>query len=178
MSVFSRLPALGALRGLPGRPLTLTIAQRGMGGGGPRTMDITASRWQWHKFKDMLHFYVMLGAIPLTALVFAVNVFIGPAQLAPTPEDYTPKHWEYHRHPISRFLARYFYTSHQEDYEKYLHFIYEENEKKQMRLIEKKVKQLMAEREDTRAHFYRPILTKYHKKVKEEYEEMQHERGF
>lgn len=61
---------------------------------------------------------------------------------------------------------------------KFLHFVYEEEEKRQMRLIEKKVKQLMAEREDTQAHYYRPILTKYHKWVREEYDKIQHERGF
>ncbi|KAK7074407.1 NADH dehydrogenase [ubiquinone] 1 beta subcomplex subunit 5, mitochondrial, partial [Halocaridina rubra] len=70
--------------------------QREMGGHGPRKMNITPSRWQWHKFKDMFHFYVMLGAIPLGALTLAVNIFIGPAKLAPHPEDSVPKYWEYY----------------------------------------------------------------------------------
>lgn len=64
---------------------------------GPRLMPITPSRFQWHKFKDLFHLYVMVGAIPLTALIFYTNVFIGPAQLTETPEDYVPKHWEYYR---------------------------------------------------------------------------------
>lgn len=67
-----------------------------MGHGGPRKMVITPSRWQWHKYKDMLHFYTMLGLIPLGSLVFLINVFVGPAKLAPIPEDYTPKNWEYY----------------------------------------------------------------------------------
>lgn len=64
---------------------------------GPRLMTITPSRMQWHKFKDMLHFYVMLGVIPITAIVFYTNVFIGPATLTEAPADYEPKHWEFHR---------------------------------------------------------------------------------
>jgi len=60
-------------------------------------MFITPSRFQWNKTKDMVHFYVMLGVIPVGLLVFYTNVFIGPATLSPIPENYSPKHWEYHR---------------------------------------------------------------------------------
>ncbi|XP_053646163.1 NADH dehydrogenase [ubiquinone] 1 beta subcomplex subunit 5, mitochondrial isoform X1 [Cherax quadricarinatus] len=155
----------------------LFMIQREMGGHGPRKMVITPSRWQWHKFKDMLHFYFMLGVIPLGTLVFLVNIFIGPAKLSPIPEGYIPKNWEYYPHPISRFLARYLYTSHQQDYEKYLHFMYEEKEKQQMRLLEKKIRTLMAERGDSQAMFYRPILTKYHRYVREEYDRLEHTTG-
>jgi NADH dehydrogenase (ubiquinone) 1 beta subcomplex subunit 5 len=105
------------------------IQARGMSGHGPKLMDMQPSRFQWHKFKDTLHFYVMLGLIPVTAIVFYANVFIGPATLTETPEGYVPKHWEFHRHPITRFLARYIYPSPQQEYEKHCHMLYEENEK-------------------------------------------------
>lgn len=71
-------------------------------------------RWQWHKFKDMFHYYLMVGLIPVGAIIFYTNVFIGPAQLTPIPEGYEPKHWEYHRHPITRFIARYIHSSPQQ----------------------------------------------------------------
>lgn len=58
---------------------------------------IQPSRWQWNKFKDLFHFYVMLGAIPAGLVIFYSNVFIGPATLSEIPEDYVPKHWEYYR---------------------------------------------------------------------------------
>lgn len=74
------------------------------GGHGPREFVITPSRFQWDKFKDTLHFFVMLGVIPITAIVLYVNVFIGPATLTPIPEGYTPKHWEYHRVSDYMFL--------------------------------------------------------------------------
>lgn len=37
------------------------------------------------------------------------------------------------QHPITRFLARYVYNSHQQEYEKNLHRLYEEDEKQKMR---------------------------------------------
>lgn len=64
---------------------------------GPKLMGIQPSRFQWHKFKDLFHYYIMVGVIPLGALVFYTNVFIGPATLSEIPQDYVPKHWEYYR---------------------------------------------------------------------------------
>lgn len=61
-----------------------------------RTMEITASRWQWHKTKDWMHFYFFVGAIPAGLIIFFTNVFIGPAQLEPIPDGYIPKQWEYY----------------------------------------------------------------------------------
>lgn len=67
------------------------------GGHGHNVMAIRPSRYQWNKFKDLLHFYLMLGLIPVTTIVMCCNIFIGPAQLQPIPEDYVPKHWEYYK---------------------------------------------------------------------------------
>lgn len=64
---------------------------------GHHLMNIRETRWQWAKFKDILHYYVLVGVIPLTLLVTYVNVFIGPAKLAPIPEGYRPQHWEYYQ---------------------------------------------------------------------------------
>lgn len=71
---------------------------------GPRLMPMQPTRFQWHKFKDLFHYYIMVGAIPLTALIFYTNVFIGPATLTEIPEGYEPKHWEYHR--VSRLKLK------------------------------------------------------------------------
>lgn len=71
-------------------------------------------RWQWHKFKDMFHYYLMVGLIPVTGIILYTNIFIGPAELTPIPADYNPKHWEYHRHPITRFIARYIHNNPQQ----------------------------------------------------------------
>ncbi|VEN45752.1 unnamed protein product [Callosobruchus maculatus] len=134
---------------------------------GHRTFPLTPSRWQWIKFKDYLHFYIMLGVIPCTAIIAYANLFIGPATLTEIPEDYIPKHWEYYRHPITRFLARYMLNPPQQDYEKYLHFIYEEQERIKLRKLEQQIKQKMGERQDYQAYYYRPILAKYHRVSRE-----------
>lgn len=60
-------------------------------------MIITPSRWQMYKYKDLFHFYLMLGVIPLSLLVFFINIYIGPAQLAEIPEGYHPEKWEYYK---------------------------------------------------------------------------------
>lgn len=62
-----------------------------------RTFPLKPSSWQYKKFKDSLHYYLMLGIIPCSLVVGYCNVFIGPATLSEIPEDYTPKHWEYYR---------------------------------------------------------------------------------
>ncbi|KAJ0174538.1 hypothetical protein K1T71_009646 [Dendrolimus kikuchii] len=130
-------------------------------GHGAKTMQLQPSRWQWHKFKDMLHFYVMVGLIPVSAIIFYTNVFIGPAQLTPIPEGYTPKHWEYHRHPITRFIARYIHTSPQQEYEKFMHCIDEEQQRIKLRRLEKQIVEKMAERKDYQAYYYKPMVNKY-----------------
>merc|ERR1712150_160216 len=70
-------------------------------------MEILPSKYEYNHWKDLLHYYVMLAAVPIAAVVFYSNVIIGQAELADIPEGYEPKVWEYHKHPISRFLARY-----------------------------------------------------------------------
>ncbi|XP_077295840.1 NADH dehydrogenase (ubiquinone) SGDH subunit [Arctopsyche grandis] len=132
---------------------------------------ITPSRWQWHKFKDMLHYYVVVGAIPATLIILYSNIFIGPAELTPIPENYTPKYWEYERHPITRFIYRYIMHSAQQDYEKYLHYLYEENEKALLRQLEAQIKLKMGERGDYQAYYYRPVTAKYIRAFKESHEE-------
>ncbi|KAJ8890074.1 hypothetical protein PR048_009581 [Dryococelus australis] len=118
---------------------------------------IQPSRWQWHKFKDYLHFYVMVGLIPVGLILGYSSVFIGPATLAEIPENYVPKYWEYHQHPVTRFLARYCFAIPQQEYEKYLHHIHEEEEKRQIRLLQKKVLTKMGERGDYQGYYYRPL---------------------
>ncbi|CAH2209108.1 jg25906 [Pararge aegeria aegeria] len=109
----------------------------------------------------MFHFYVMMGLIPVGAIIFYSNVYIGPAQLAQIPPNYCPKHWEYHRHPITRFIAHYIHNNPQQDYEKFMHYIDEEQQKIKLRALEKTVIKKMAERHDYQAYYYRPVYNKY-----------------
>ncbi|KAJ8686482.1 hypothetical protein QAD02_022276 [Eretmocerus hayati] len=131
------------------------------------TMVIKATRWQWDKTKDTFHFYFFVGAIPITIIIFCSNIFVGPATLSPIPEGYVPKYWEYYRHPISRFLARYIYCSPQKDYEKSLHAIWIEGQVIEVRKLEKKVWALMAERQDYKYNYFIPYNNSATKEFRE-----------
>jgi len=128
------------------------------GGGHDKTMYITASRYNWQIYKDQLHFYLMLGIIPLSIVVFLANVFIGPAKLQEIPEGYTPRHWEYFSSPVTRFFARYCFWNPQENYERNLHYLMEEDEIRRMRLMSSKVTRLMRERGDYPNFFQTKVI--------------------
>lgn len=140
-------------------------------GGHDKHMVVEPSRFQWHKFKDLIHFYVMVGLIPMLGIVTYSNIFIGPATLTETPEGYRPKHWEYYRHPITRFISRYMHASPQQEYEKMCHRIAQESDKATVRLLENEIKAKMAETRDYKAYYYTPVTAKYQRQIKEVKEE-------
>ncbi|XP_076240376.1 NADH dehydrogenase (ubiquinone) SGDH subunit [Calliopsis andreniformis] len=161
MATWNRLLLLGSQKllkpnGLFSKFLPKNDGTRCMSG--DRTMIITASRWQWHKTKDMLHLYVMVGAIPIAIIVFTANVFIGPATLEPIPEGYTPQHWEYYRSPITRFFARYFCPNPQQEYEKYMHHLVHNYEIKKLRDVQSAVKTSIRYHQDYPAFSYKRSL--------------------
>jgi len=126
-----------------------------------RNMFIRDSRWQFRKLRDVAHFYFMVFAGGLVIITTAANIFVGPATLAPIPEGYVPKYWEYYQHPVSRFFARYLHVSPQEGYEKLLHGIFEQDEKVKIATIDDKVRRLIKKRKDYKAYYYRPINANY-----------------
>jgi NADH dehydrogenase (ubiquinone) 1 beta subcomplex subunit 5 len=69
------------------------------------------------------------------------------------------------------------YPSPQQEYEKFCHFIYEENEKVLIRQVEEKVRHKMAERRDYQAYYYRPAVAKYHRISKEAADYLESIRG-
>ncbi|CAH0552863.1 unnamed protein product [Brassicogethes aeneus] len=158
MVVFS---TLRPLLGLTSASVRYTVAKRSMSD--HKHMNIAPSRWQWSKTKDLLHFYLLLGIIPCSLGVLYANVFIGPAKLSEIPEGYEPKYWEYFKSPVTRFLARYVYTNPQQEYEKYLCYIFVEDEKRKLRELEDQIKKKMSERNDYQAYYYRPVLAKYYR---------------
>ncbi|XP_066248096.1 NADH dehydrogenase [ubiquinone] 1 beta subcomplex subunit 5, mitochondrial [Euwallacea similis] len=138
-----------------------------------RTLSLEPSRFQWTKFKDYIHFYVLLGIIPCSLFVTGMNVFIGPGTLSEIPEGYTPKYWEYYKNPVTRFLTRYLFNNPQQDYEKFLTYIFVEHEKIRLRQLEKEIVQKMGERFDYQAYYFRPPAVKYYRLVREGSDEVE-----
>lgn len=124
--------------------------------GSERTMQPTPSRFEYNRFKDHLHFYVLLGVIPLTIATTYINLTYGESQLVDIPEDYEPKYWEYQKHPVSRFFARTFMQNPQQSYEMRLHHLKTEEDSLKHRAMEIKVKELIKERGDYRSWYYLP----------------------
>lgn len=70
-------------------------------------------------------------------------------------------------------MARRIYSPPQQDYERRLHAIYVENEKIQLRFLEEKVQNLIRDRRDYQAYYYRPVTAKNLRVSKEAFNYLQ-----
>ena len=112
--------------------------------GGGYSAAIRPSRWHYDKFKDELHFYFMLGAIPCGLGILVTNIMGGNTELRAIPDNYTPKEWEYFPNPITRFIVKHLKIGYQELYEVSLHNNWETAKVVEMKQLKAEVKRQMA----------------------------------
>lgn len=126
-------------------------------GGHDRTMEIHPSLYSWNKTKDNVHFYFILGFIPLAAFATYENLRYGRSVLTETPANYEPEHWEYERHPVTRFLCWITERHPRYDFERVMDARNNEAEKQILRKIERQVRAVMKVRGDHKSFYYQPI---------------------
>lgn len=125
-------------------------------GGHGRVLEIHPSTYSWFQFKDSVHFYFLIGLIPLTLFATYENLRYGRSVLTDTPENYEPTYYEYERHPVTRWLCWLVDKHPRYDHERRMDLFNHEAEKVMLRRIEKQVRAVMQVRGDHKSFYYQP----------------------
>ncbi|XP_078725996.1 NADH dehydrogenase [ubiquinone] 1 beta subcomplex subunit 5, mitochondrial-like [Lampetra fluviatilis] len=113
-----------------------------------RLFYIEPTKYFDNRFLNLTVFYLALTGVPAAIIITYINVFVGEAKLAEIPEGYIPENYEYHKHPITRWIVKHVLDPPEKNYEKDMHLIGKEMEKSHHYAIEAKARRLMRDRGD------------------------------
>lgn len=120
-------------------------------------MNIRPSNVDWMFAKNWIHFYALLGFIPVAVIGTIIGIRANP-ELSEVPDGYEPRYWEYFRHPITRWMARTLYTSNEQTLETNLSLREHMSEDDIFKKITAKADKVMSFYNDHRSRFF---LAKY-----------------
>lgn len=127
---------------------------------GHNTMDIRPSNADWKFAKNWFHFYALLGLIPVGIMTTILSIRDNP-ELSEVPDGYEPRHWEYFKHPLTRFAARYLIVSDEKDEEMIMGCLEYNSEKELLKKLAYRVEKVMSFYNDHRSKFFEPTFADY-----------------
>lgn len=130
-------------------------------------MEIKPTTSDWIFYKNWMHFYILIAMIPASIITTIINIRANP-QLSEVPDGYEPRYWEYFKHPISRWMARYLYDPVEQDHEIMMAFQEGASESKVLSQIIAKVDKVMSFYQDHRSMYFRPKFADYYRIGREE----------
>lgn len=136
---------------------------------GHNVMDVEPSNWSWRKFKDALHLHGMLVGVPMAVIVTIINIRANP-ELTEIPEGYEPRHWEYFKHPISRWMAKYMFLPMEIEQELTLASYEYQAETQIMKEIQTNCEKVMSFYNDHRSRYFWPFSADYFRIGRDAYE--------
>lgn len=136
---------------------------------GHNAMEIEPTNFDYKRLKDRIHFYFMISMVPCMVVAAIINVRANP-ELTEIPEGYEPRHWEYFKHPVSRFLAKHLFMPDDIDKEMMLGKMEKKSENRIMTMIANEVDKVMSFYNDHRTKYFKPYLAEYYRHGRESYE--------
>lgn len=134
---------------------------------GHDAMDITPSQFAWNKAKDSLHFFTLLAVIP-AAIITTITNIRGNPELSEIPEGYEPRHWEYYRIPLTRWIAKWFFRTEELEYEIEIAQHELDAEEFILRKSQERIEKVMAFYTDHRSRNFRPVYAEYMRRGRDE----------
>lgn len=126
-------------------------------------MDVVPSHYITNKGKDMIHFYSLLGLIPTFIITCICNIRANP-ELADIPDGYEPRHWEYFKNPIARWIAKWIHNPQELEYEILIGRSERKADQMLMKKLQNRVEEVMMHYGDHRSRNFRPFFAEYFRK--------------